>query len=321
MKLSRRKASVTDPPKSRLTRILGLVLAVGIAAFGVFYYQDQHVDAGPTMIDRQTQAAEAAVKKTPNNLAARLALAGSYRAVKRYDDSLKQYDEVLKADKANRFALLGRGEVLIATGDLDAAAISYRKITTVGTKGEFAGADPQLEEAHYYLGSILVKQGKTKEAIKELEAALRIQGSDSDALYLLGVAQLKEGSTLPAIGSLQQALKFVPTGWCEPYDQLAVAYGKLGSPTQKAYAAGMASFCHKKPADAKRQLKALISGPMAVDAQLGLAVFAETENNNAEATSWYRKVLTVDRTNVTAMAGLSRLGVGPTDSPTTQGPS
>ena len=321
MKLSRRKASVTDPPKSRLTRILGLVLVIGIAGFGVFYYQDRHVDAGPTMIDRQTQAAEAAVKKTPNNLAARLALAGSYRAVKRYDDSLKQYDEVLKADKANRFALLGRGEVLIAKGDLKAAAISYHKIADVESKGEFAGADPQLEEARYYLGSIALKQGKTKEAITFLEGALKIQRTDSDALYLMGVARLQEGSTQLAVDSLKQALMFVPTGWCEPYSQLAVAYGKLGKAPQATYAGAMADFCLKKPAVAKTRLKTLTTGPVAVDALLGLGLIEETGSHNVEAAAWYQKVLTVDRTNVTAISALSRIGVGPTGSPTTQGPS
>ncbi|MBC7558361.1 MAG: tetratricopeptide repeat protein [Dermatophilaceae bacterium] len=325
MKSSQRSTSVPGKRSSWVLRLGVLVLVVGVAAFGFIYYQDQHVDAGPSLIGRQTAAAEAAVKKQPNSIAARLALAASYRSVKRLDDAIVQYDEVLKADKGNRFALLGRGDSLIAKGDLTAAAATYRKITTAGTKGEFAAADPQLEEARYYLGSILVKQGKTKEAIKELQAALRIQSSDSDALYLLGVAQLKEGATLPAIGSLQQALRFVPTGWCEPYSQLTVAYKKLGSASQATYAGAMADFCHKKPVEAKRRLTTLLTGQMKVDAMLGLAQMAETENNNPEATSWFKKVLAVDRTNVTAMTGLSRLGVGPAtrsmSSSTTQGPS
>jgi tetratricopeptide (TPR) repeat protein len=320
MKSSRRSTSVSDRRFSWLLRLGVLALVIGVAAFGLIYYQDQHVDAGPSLIGRQTLAAESAVKKEPNNIAARLSLAASYRSDKRFDDSLAQYDEILKADKANRFALLGRGEVLIAKGDLEVAASTYHKITDVGTKGEFAGADPQLEEAHYYLGSIAVKQGKAKEAITELQAALKIQSSDSDALYLLGVARLKEGSTQLAIDSLKQALLFVPTGWCEPYSDLALAYGKLGSASQATYAGAMADFCHKKPAEAKVRLKTLLTGPVAVDALLGLAQIAETENNNTEATSWYKKALTVDRTNVTAIAGLSRLGVGATGSSTTQGP-
>jgi tetratricopeptide (TPR) repeat protein len=300
-----------------------LVLAIGVLAFGGFYYQDQHVDAGPTLVGRQTEAAEAAVKKAPNNIAARLALGASYRSVNRLDDALGQYDEILKADKTNRFALLGRGEALIAKGDLNAAATTYRKITSAQKKGEFAGADPQLEEAYYYLGSIAVKQGKAKEAITQLQLALKIQKSDSDALYLLGVAQLKDGAPQLAADSLNQALLFVPTGWCEPYSQLTTAYGMLGRVPQATYAKGMAAFCLKKPAEAKRQLTSLIKikGPVAVDALLGLALMAETESNNPEAVTWYKQVLTVDRTNINAISSLSRLGVTPTGSSTTQGPS
>jgi len=300
-----------------------LVLVVGVLAFAGIYYQDQHVSAGPSMIDRQTQSAEAAVKKAPNNIGARLELAGAYQSAKRMDDALAQYKVILQADKKNRTALLGSGRILIAEGDLKAASAAYHRITDISAKGEFAAADPQLEEAHYFLGSILVTQGKNKEALTELGAALKIDKTDSDALYLMGVAQLKAGQPLLAVSALRQALLFVPTGWCEPYSQLALAYGKLGSAIQATYASGMADFCHKKPADAKRKLTTLITNksPVAVDALLGLALMAETESNNTEAVSWYKQVLTLDRTNVSAISSLSRLGVTPTGSSTTQGPS
>jgi len=167
MKLRRRSTSVPDRTSSRLPRLLTLVLVVGMLAFGVFYYQDQHVDAGPSMVGRQIAGAEAAVKKTPNNIQARLQLAAAYLQDKRPDDALNQYDEILKADAGNRTALMGRGQILIGKGDLTAAAVSYHKVTDVAAKGEFAGADTVAQEAHYYLGSIAVKQGATRVAITE----------------------------------------------------------------------------------------------------------------------------------------------------------
>jgi predicted Zn-dependent protease len=148
-----------------------------------------------------------------------------------------------------------------------------------------------------------------------------IDNTDSDALYLMGITRLKQGSPKLAVESLNKALLFVPTGWCEPYDQLALAYGKLNQKPRASYASGMAAFCHKRPADAQRQLKTLISGPVKVDALLGLALIAETESKNPEAVTWYKQVLTFDRKNGTAISALSRLGVGPTGSSTTQGPS
>jgi tetratricopeptide (TPR) repeat protein len=328
MKPNRRSMTVADKRLSRLLRLGVLVLVIGVLAFAGIYYQDQHVDAGPSMIGRQIQGAELAVKQAPNNLTTRLQLAEAYRADKRLDDALKQYDEVLKAEKLNRTALLGRGGVLIDKGDLAAAALAYGKITAAARTGEFAGADPQLEEARYYLGSILLKQGKTKAAITELQGALKIDRTDSDALYLLGVAQLKAGSTKLAVDSLKKAVMFVPTGWCEPYSQLALAYGKLGNAPQKVYAGAMSDFCLKKPVAAKAELATLTKGPVAVDALLGLGLIAETESKNAEAITWYQKALTVDAKNVSAQSALSRLG-GESKSPspaaksssTTQGPS
>ena len=321
MKQDRRSPSVSDKTFSWLMRLGVMVLTIGVATFGFMYYQDQHVDAGPSLVGRATLAAEAAVKRSPGNITARLALADAYRLDKRLDDSLKQYDVILGSDKANRFALLGRGSVLNTQGDLTAAVATYKKITNAQKKGEFAGADPQLEEAYYYLGAIAVKQGKATEAITNLSAALKIDSADSDAFYQMGLAETKAGSTQLAVEAFKKALEFVPTDWCEPYDQLVVAYGKLNQKPTAAYNAGMASFCHKKPADAKRQLKALIAGPVKVDALLGLALIAETENNNPEAVSWYKKLLTVDPKNPAAKIALARLGSGPTGHPTTQGPS
>jgi len=325
MKPNQPALSASDRRLNRLLRAGVAVFVVGALAFAGVYYQDQHVNAGPSLVDRQIAGAEAAVKKTPNNLGIRLQLAAAYQTDKRPNDALKQYDEVLKADKTNRTALLGRGSTLTSTGDLTAAAAAYHKITDAGSKGEFAAADPQLEEAHYFLGSIAVKQGKTKEALTELSAALKIDRTDSDALYLMGVAELKAGAPLLAVSALKQAILFVPMGWCEPYSQLSVAYGKLGSASQATYAGAMTDFCLKKPTEAKNQLKTLTTGPAAVDATLGLGLIEETESNKAEAVSWYKKALILDRTNANAISSLSRLGVrptaGPTSSSTTQGPS
>ena len=69
------------------------------------------------------------------------------------------------------------------------------------------------------------------------------------------------------------------------------------------------------------ELKALTKGPVAVDALLGLGLIAETESDNPAAVSWYKQVLIVDGKNGSAISALSRLGAGPTGSPTTQGPS
>ena len=319
MKPNRQTASASDRRLSSALRLGVAVLVIGALAFAGIYYKDQHVSAGPSLVERQIEGAEAAVKKTPNNIETRLQLAAAYLQDKRPDDALAQYDEILKADKGNRTVLLGRGRILFGKGDLAAAFTSYHKITDVASKGEFAGADPQAQEAHYYLGSIALKQNKPTIAITELQKALKIDATDSDSLYLTGVAQLKLGAPKLAVEAFKKALLFVPTGWCEPYTQLNLAYTKLGNAPQATYDGAMASFCLKKPAEAKRQLNTLITGPVKVDAMLGLGLFAEMETSNPEAISWYQKVLTVDRKNVNATSSLSRLGVTPTRTSKKQG--
>jgi tetratricopeptide (TPR) repeat protein len=320
MKPNQRTAALSDRRASLLLRLGVLVLVVGVGAFGTIYYKDQYVSAGPSKIDRQTTTAEAAVKQAPNNIDARLTLAADYQLDKRSSDALTQYNIILNAAKGNRFALLGQGSVLIAQGNLTAAAASYKQITAGNAKGEFAGADPQLQEAYYYLGSIAVKQGNTKDALFELQAAIGIDPQDSDALYLMGLAQLQAGNPKLAVDAFTQAVSFVPTGWCEPYTQLALAYTKLHSAPQSTYNAGMADVCHNKATDAKAKLMTLTKGPQAVNAMLELATIAATNSSNAEATTWYKKVLTVDRTNAAATAGLKQLAAGSTPSNTSPSP-
>jgi tetratricopeptide (TPR) repeat protein len=310
MRLVHRITGVSDRRLSRLLGVGVLVLAVGVPAFGVLYFRDQHVDAGPSLVDRQVVSAEAAVRAAPGDIGLRLQLAGAYRTAGRLDAALAQYDQTLTVEAANRAALLGRGDVLVAKKDLPAAAAAFAKIVGAAKGGEFAAADPQLEKAHYRLGQIALQQGRVGAAVTSLSAAVRIEPTDADALYLLGTAQLREGKAARAVVSLQRAVAFVPTGWCEPYTRLSQAFRSLHRAPAASYATAMLDFCRGRPAVATRQLTALTSGPVAVPAMLGLGMIAETTSDRAAATRWYQKVLRADSKNFNARTGLTRLGAG-----------
>ncbi|MHB1801126.1 MAG: tetratricopeptide repeat protein [Actinomycetes bacterium] len=308
MKLVRRITSVSDRMLSRLLGLGVLVLALGIPAFGVVYFRDQHVDRGPSLIERQVQSAEHAVRTAPGNIGLRLQLAQIYQSAQRLDSALDQYDETLTVDATNRTALLGRGDVLVAKGDLTQAAASYQKIVGAVAGGEFAANDPLLERAYYGLGSIALKQGRANDAVTRLEAAVKIEPTDADAWNLLGTADLKTGAPERAVEALRRALQFVPTGWCEPYSRLSQAYTRLGRASEAEYAGAMVDFCEKRSADAKRRLQTLTSGPVAVDAMLGLGVIAEATSDRPGAIRWYQKVIEADAMNFNARTGLTRLG-------------
>lgn len=321
MKVKRMSVSLSDRALDRLLRAVTVILIVGVPLFGGLYALDQRGGSGPTLAERQVQSAERQVRSSPDNIAFRLQLAQAYRQAKRFDDALGQYGQVLKVDGKNRAALMGRGEALMAKGDLKAAAETYRKVTSAGSGGEFAGADTQLQEAHYFLASIAMSRGSLKEAVTESEAALKIDRTDADAWYLLGTVRLKDGVPDLAVQAFHNALSFVPTGWCEPYEQLGVAYRKLGKAGEAEYAGAMVDFCRKKPAEATRRLKALTSGPTAVNALLGLGMVAESTGSRDEAVQWYRQALALDARNTNAITGLARLGVGPAKGPAKPAPT
>ncbi len=291
----------------RLIRVGLKAVAVGIAAVAVIYFLDRP-DTTPSLVERQISAAEAAVREQPAEAGLRLRLADMYRAAKRPDDALEQYDAVLSVEPDQSTALLGRGEVLSQNGELPEAKQSFEEIISKSKGAEFAGVDPQLEAAYYGLASIMLEQGKAKDAMQAAEKAVAIDSTDADAWYLLGRAAVKAGANERAVKALRQAILFVPTGWCEPYGELSTAYRARHRKPWAEYASAMVELCKKDPAGASQRLKRLTSGPAAVDAMLGLGMAAEAESHRASATRWYRKVLAADPQNFNAHGGLSRLG-------------
>lgn len=311
MSVTAQTPRVSDQALSRLLKWGSLLFVALLVLFAVFYTLTQRVNTGPSVLERQITAAEQAVEKAPRNLPARLALAQAYNQAGRTDDALSQYAEVLRVDKGNLDALLGRGELYFAANRLDQAAADFNAIVKASAGGEFARIDQRIGAAHYFLADVQLKQGHPEAAVAEAQAALVVNATDSDSLYLLGSALAAQGKQANAVDAYLRALLFVPTGWCEPYEGLQAAWGKLGKAAQASYAEGMAQFCRGKHAEATTTLQALTSGPAAADSMAGLGLIAETAADDSGAIGWYRKALAKDPANVNAIAGLSRLGVSP----------
>ena len=211
---------ISDQTLGRLLKWGSALFVVLLVAFAVFYTLSQRVSTGPSVLERQISAAESAVQTSPKNLPARLALAQAYRASGRTDDALAQYSEVLRVDKANMDALLGRGQTSLEAGKLDQAAADFNAIIKASTGGEFARVDQRVGAAHFFLATVQVKKGNPSAAVAEAQAALAVNSTDSDALYLLGTALAAQNKHADAVGAYLRALMFVPSGWCEPYEGL-----------------------------------------------------------------------------------------------------
>ena len=315
MSVIERLSSVSDTTLNWLIRGAIMVLAIGIPLLAALYFLDHGTDHGPTLIERQIATAEDVVRKAPDQLGPRIALAQVYQAARRPDSALEQYDEVLKVSALNKTALLGRGDILLDKGDLVGAAKAFKKVADTAAGGEFSGIDPQLEHAYYGLGSVALKQDRARDAVSAFEHAVTIKSTDADAWYLLGTAALQAGDAEHAAGALERAILFVPTGWCEPYDALSQAYAKLGRGAKAEYAAAMVDFCKNRTSAAVSRLEGLTSGPAALEAMLGIGMIAETTNDRAAAVRAYRKVLAADPGNFNALSGLSRLGAKPVAHP------
>jgi len=316
--IERRLTAPSDRTTKRLIIASVLILAIGIPLTGVLYLLDQYHPAGPSLIDRDIAVAEEAVTKNPNLLIARLTLAGEYVRAGRLDDAVTQYDEILKAQPDARAALLGRGGVLISLDRLDAAASDFQTVVDAAKDGEMANVDPELESAHFGLGVIALKQGRSEDAVTELASAVQIKRTDADALNMLGTALLQAGEPERAVTATRQAIALVPVGWCEPYAQLETAYTSLGDAAGAGYAAGMNAFCEGRRDEARAKLGAATTSDHAIDALIGLGLVAEVENDQAAAVDAYGKVLAMDPKNFAANTGMGRIGGVPSGEPPAQ---
>jgi len=307
MAIAHRGEGISDRTLRRLVKGLAIGLGVLLVAFSITYYLGQRPDSSPSLVDRQVTAAEDAVKAKPQSIQARQTLADTYEAAGRVDDAIAQYQEILKAVPDSQPAALGLANALQEKGDLEGAKKNYALVIKLGGGTEFAVADPNLEMAHFQLATIAMSQDDLTTALKEVQSALTIDKGDADAQYLLATIQSKKGDDKSAVVSLRQALAFVPIGWCEPYDALAAAYGRLKNTTGAEYAAAMHDFCTGNPDAATSRLEPLVTGPSKLDALLGLGLVAESQSDQAAAIGWYKKALAVDPGNATAQTALGRL--------------
>src|SRR3990172_6126953 len=108
---------------------------------------------------------------------------------------------------------------------------------------------------------------------------------------------------------LRSAIAFVPIGWSEPYATLAQAYADAGDPDRAEWAAAMADLSEGRYAAAASRLEAIIDGPAALEATIGLALVSEVQGDATAAAGWYQKALEIEPGNAEARLGLSRVSL------------
>lgn len=299
---------VPDDELAMWIKRLARLLVVATLAFAAFYTFDRWRPASAPIVDQHIAALEQAVRDNPNDIASRGLLADAYVAKSRFQDALTQYDAIISTGTSLEAAHLGRAAANMGLNRLDDAARDYQAVIDLLIGGEMANVDPSLESAYYGLGQIAMKQNRPADAITQLEKALAITRSDADAMYLIGTAFAATGQLDKAITELRASVVFVPTGWSEPYTALADAYAKGGQTEMAAWAKAMADLASGKPEAAQTELKALVGGPAAVDAAVGLGLLYETQGHGGDAYQWYSKALQLQPDNSAARLGVGRVG-------------
>ena len=305
-------ASLAKRPEGELDRLIkriGAVLLVGALIFIGFYLFDRWRPTAPSLTDRTIASLEAAVRADPADIASRGQLADAYVVAERYEDAIVEYDAILTTGKADELAHFGRARSNQALGNLDAAKADFQAVVDIARQGEMAHVDPMLNAAFYGLGAIALDEGAPADAIQYLSAAVAIKRSDADALNLLGTAFVRNGEPAKAIDPLRQAIAFVPSGWSEPYTTLAQAYADTGDTARAAWAAAMADLSEQRYDEAEAGLKAILEGPAALEATIGLALVNEVRGDAPVAAEWYQKALALDPQNAEAQLGLKRVAI------------
>ncbi|MEW5990434.1 MAG: tetratricopeptide repeat protein [Chloroflexota bacterium] len=293
----------------RLIKRIAAILLVGALVFVGFYIVDRFRLPAASMVDREIASLEAAVRADPADIASRGQLADAYVLAERYQDAIAQYDAILETGKADELAHFGRARANQALGNLDAAKADYQAVVDIAKEGEMAHVDPTLNAAFYGLGQIALEQGKPADAVQYLSAAVAIKRSDADALNLLGTAYVQNGEPAKAIEPLRGAIAFVPIGWSEPYTTLAQAYADTGDADRAEWAAAMADLSQQRYAAAASRLEAILDGPAALEATIGLALVSEVQGDATAAAVWYQKALDIEPGNAEARLGLSRVSL------------
>jgi tetratricopeptide (TPR) repeat protein len=125
-----------------------------------------------------------------------LALEGDYR-YKSLADIVKRSELALANDPQDHIALMELGKAKLVVGERAEAARYFQRTLQ---------AKPDFDEAHYYLGVMLLESSKPNQAAKQFEAAISANGQNYRAHAYLGLIARGQGRLPDAERHLRDAL-------------------------------------------------------------------------------------------------------------------
>ncbi|MCH9649427.1 MAG: sulfatase-like hydrolase/transferase [Deltaproteobacteria bacterium] len=164
------------------------------------------------------------------------------------------FDQVVKEDPNNPFALARSGSTLLERGDAKGAIARLEKAVSLDPDGpeirlalahafiqekrlpeaeqqwmELLRLQPRREEAWVNLGNTLGMQGKGKEAVGAFQRAVEIDSENPQYRARLAFAEFSAGQYAEAAEHLEQTASMVPDGTFPHAASLGLIYLKLGN--------------------------------------------------------------------------------------------
>jgi Tfp pilus assembly protein PilF len=331
----------------RLGPLEWAIVGVGIAVVALTAYLGYSVWANNAAVragspaTREINELIATLRKTPNNIDARMRLAQALAVAGRDNESIQQYQQVLKLNKKYVPALSGLGFVLLKQKEWAKGETYFKRVIelTQDTAASASGTrGSSLEIANYYTGIALLEQKKYEEAVGYLKEALRLRRDASDTSYALSVAYAKLDIKDGQRDMLEYTLQFDPKMPEANYDLglLLLASGDVAGAAERFRTAadeapykpeprdqlaklGTASarLAKAKALEKKDAKAALIEArvaaaldPKDVESLAFAAKLYESAKKRDEAAELYRSILVIDPENAAATAGLKRVTDG-----------
>jgi tetratricopeptide (TPR) repeat protein len=167
-----------------------------------------------------------AVELSPDNAAFNYAMGLSTSFLHDPNEAVPYFEKYIKLQPKDPAGALAMGTTLYRGKDYSAATVWLTK----------AVQQPQTATtAHYYLGRIANQQGRTDDAIQELNQALKATPNNADALAELGQSYLLRKDYPDAEAALLRALAIAPDQYTANFNLLTV-FTRTKDPRREAQA-------------------------------------------------------------------------------------
>jgi tetratricopeptide (TPR) repeat protein len=292
----------------RIIVYAGIALVLVVAGFGGYYYIDRYIHIGDqSPLKQSIQDLEAAVRKHPEDVDMRLALAESYLLDQQYDHAIEQASQVLKAYPDNDRAMFVVGVSYTSQSNFEKAISPLEQFVAIRSEASTANIDNALETALYYLGDSYNALERYSDAIKVLSQAVQINITDADAFYQLGFAYAQTGQHVQAIQAYSEAVRFVPN-FTEAYQEMVTSYSALNQTEYATYARGMLAFSMMDYETARVELeKVTTSLPDYGPGFLGLGLTYEALGDLQSAKMYLVLAVQIDPNDFTSTQALGRV--------------